>query len=488
MTRIRYTAQRFGTNEWLSFDLPITTDGPWDTFNTYESLEGFIAPEVGSAIAEDGRPVIEKWGTWIHAESEDERLWTGIVDEIYVEDASLHIFVRDWHGYPDGITYTDKVWGVEDDPADLMRDIWAHLQSFPNSGMGVTVTGSTNIKLGTKHEDAVIATKQVMDAKKVPYDAQNKKVTAKEAEVKKKAAPFDKELKPLERDRKLLTRTYDRAVKDKKPKPVIDAAKAAVDAKSAQITTKRDARENALFNLNEQLEILRDALEPLRDAYDEAREKYDEARKKMDELGGAWKVLPEDLPDTWSIIKDLVDEGGFEFHPRTVRTAGAPKLFLDIRQPRVGGVRDDLVFEQGRNISEIPRVERPDIYASELIAVGAGEGSGDDKKSLRVTLTEDDPRLRRNIVFSDPAITKLGALRTRGRKELARYRADVTVPEIKVFDTPNCPIGAWSAGDIIHVKLHNVPHFGRVLVKHRISSWQRVGTSEAILRLEPYIG
>lgn len=488
MTRIRYTAQRFGTNEWLNYDLPLTTDGPWDTYNTFESLEGYMAPEVGTAIAEDGRPVIEKWGTWIHAESPDARLWTGIVEEVYVEGAQLHVSVRDWHGYPEGMTYTGKVWGVEADPADLLRDIWGNLQSFPNGQMGVTVTGKTDIKLGTKFEDAMIAAKQIMDEKKVPYDKQNKKVTDKEAEVKKKSAPYDKELKPLERERKSLTRTYDRAVKDKRPKPEIDAAKAAVDAKSEQINVKREARENALFNLNEQLEILRDALEPLRDAYDAAREKYDEAKKKVDEEGGAWKVLPEDLPDTWGIIKDLIDEGGFEFTARSVRSNGAPKLFLDVRQPSVGAHREDLVFEQGRNLSEIPRVERPDIYASELIAVGAGEGSGDDEKSLRVTIVEEDPRLRRNVVYSDPAITKIGALRTRGRKELARYRADVTIPEIRVFDTPNCPIGAWSAGDIIHVKLHRVPHFGRVWVKHRISAWQRVGTSEAVLRLEPYLG
>lgn len=488
LSKIRYSAQRIGSNAWLSFDLPITTDGPWDTFNTFESLEGSISPEVGSAIAEDGRPVIEKWGTWIHAEGPDRRLWTGIVDEVYVSDAELSFSVRDWHGYPDGLTYTGKVWGVEDDPADIMRSIWANLASFPNGIKGVTVTGKTNIKLGTKYEDKMVAAKKVMDAKKVPYDAQNKKVTAKEAEVKKKAAPFDKELKPLERERKVLTRAYDKAVKDKRPKPEIASKKALVDAKSAQIKTKRDARESAIATLNDQLEVLREVLDPLRDAYDDAREIYDEARELVDKHGGAWKVLPEDLPDTWGIIKDLVDEGGFEFHPRSESSTGAPKLFLDIRQPKVGRERDDLVFEQGRNISAVPRVERPEEYASELIATGAGEGSGDDEKALRVTLTEEDSRLRRNIVYSDPAITKLDALRARGRKELARYRADVLVPEIKIFDTPNCPIGAWEAGDIITVKLHRVPHFGRVWVKHRISAWQRVGTSEAVLRLEPYIG
>lgn len=482
---IRYTAQRFGSNEWLSLDLPLTTDGPWETYNTYEVMEATISPEVGAAIAEDGRPVMEKWGTWIHAESPDLRLWTGIVEDVFVEGATMHLSVRDWHGYPDGMTHTKQIWGVQADPADLAREVWDHLQSFDNSDLGVTVVGETPVRLGSESEDIANGLKDLMRAAKKPYDDKSLQVKAKEAQIEKVAAPYDKSLKVLDRERKVLTRAYDAAVRNRRPQHEIDAAKALVDAKTDQVTEVRNNRTAVTADLDDELEILREQLEPLQEAYNEANEKYREAEEKVREDGGAWKALVDDLPDSWKILQDLSAEAPFDFIAKTERTDGAPKLTFEILYPSIGSTRNDLVFEQGWNISEIPSVDVPEEYASEIIGVGAGEGTGEDEKVLRVTISEDDPRMRRNKVFSDPAITKLEALRARSRKELALMRSAVVVPEIKVFDTPNTPIGSWRAGDIVHIKLHTVPHFGRVSVKHRIKSWQRVGSSQATLRLEP---
>ncbi|UOR02055.1 hypothetical protein MUN77_01605 [Leucobacter allii] len=485
---IRYTAQRVGTNEWLHYDLEFDTDGPEFVFSSYETMTATISPELYRRIADDGHPMLWKWGTWIHAETPDDRIWTGIVDDVYADGPKLTVSVREWQGYLHGHTLTTTLWGVDADPADLVRELFAHLATPPNGLHGVEVVGSTPVRVGTESDDLAAAAKAIMDERKAEWDVFAVPRKALEATVKKKSKPFDREITVLNRERRALADSYAQAVADKLPIAEIAARKALVSEKDGELKAKRAAKAAAVADLKDEIEDLTLQEGPLKDAYDAAREDYDAAKKVAQEDGGAWKSLAGDTPDCWKVLQDLAAAGPFEFTTETVRTTGAPILRLHLHYTTTGRVRDDLAFEQGRNIIVQPKIGEPEDYASEVIALGAGEGSGDDEKTLRVVISEDDPRLLRNHVYSDPSITKLTTLRANGRAELARLRAPLIIDELTVVDIPNTPIGSWAAGDIITVKMRSAPHVGRVAPKLRIRSWKRVGTHKATLRLEAVDG
>lgn len=538
----RFTAQRFGTNEWLHFNLPLEAEGPPHTSTSYETLTGTIAPEVANSVAEDGRRLLEPWGTWVHVETADAREWTGIVTDISGDGATLRVEIREWIGYLHGLTFLGLVWGVKADPADLVRELIEHVQSFPTGNLGIQVVGSTPVRVGSESEDKAIAARKVRNTAKAAHEAIANPRKAKQEEIKKKGAPFDKQIKQLTKEKKPLNDAYQVVVRRQKPvrdaytnltkertrrravydalvaqkasaadianalakvaamdgpikaakvecdelNPARDAAKAPVDAKNAQIATKRAERDVAVGPLEDELEALKDAEAPLKEALDAAEEVVKKAEEKLKADGGAYKILGSDRPDCWKALTDLAKSTPFGFVARTERSHGAPKLILEIKYPGVGRTRSDLVFETGRNILGEPKVQVPEEYASEIIAVGAGEGESVEgfDLNLQTMIAEVDPRMRRNAVYSDPSITQKAVLAAVGRAELARMRVPLHVPEIVVKDDPNCPIGAWEAGDIITIKLHQVPHFGRVVVKHRITHWNRIDTHKARIFLE----
>lgn len=540
--RIRFSAQRYGSWAWLSFDLPATTDGPEFVHTGYEVMTATIAPEIGRRLAEDGRPLIEKWGTWIHVEVPGGRSWTGIVDDVKTQGAKLTFTAREWIGYLHGIECKTVIWGVQDDPADLARQLLAHVQSFPTGKLGATVVGSTPVRLGSDSEDKAIAARYARNLAKQAWETASKPRKALQARIKRESSPFDKQVRALKKQKRPLDDAYQAVVRQQKPKrdayaalrkeqtrrravwealvkakapasqiaaakssldsmksqidaakaacdalnPARDAAKAPVTAKNAQISAVTAQKELAIGSLKDDLEDLKAAEEPAKAALDAAEEKLRAAEEKQREDNGAYKIHSADRPDCWKALLDLARVAPFEFITRTERTTGAPKLTLEIRYPGVGRTRDDLVFESGRNVIGVPEVVEPDDYASEVTAAGAGQGEtlSGHEHSLEATVAESDPRMRRTALYSDPAVTDKKVLTAIARADLKRRRAPLLVPELMVRDDPNCPIGAWNAGDIITVKLHDVPHRGRVVVKHRIKSWQRIGTHRARLKLE----
>lgn len=595
---IRYLAQRYGTNEWLDYNLPIITDGPSHCFSTYETLSGTISPEIGNRLAEDGKPMLWKWGTWVHVETPDERIWTGIIDDVYAEGAVLHVRAREWQGCLHGLTHTGKLWGVQATPHSLVQALIAYGAGFPTGlrGVEVVVHGTPPRLLGTKWDDEVFSKKAALIQAEAALDAAARPRKRQEEKIKETSWPFEVQIKyyemkqkPHSRAYRLLSRqkrddatlktrktTLDAHEKSKREDPAIvayknkskqksddaslkalyrayedvrdlpgskeqiKAAKAAYDARrdfwdnqlkplkrpsedrtkywdgriktakadydarlkywedrmkpaktavdewQALITAQKEDREIAVEPLQDQLEVLKGVEEPLIGARDDASDALEVAQDQLKKHGGAYKVLPEDRPDSWRILQDLATEGGFEFTTETVRTHGAPVLRLHLHYGGVGRGRDDLIFEQGRNIIEQPVVSTPDEYASEVIGVGAGQGQTPVEGwelALERTVTVADPRMRRNAVYARPEITKPAVLDAEVRAELRALRSEVVVEEITVRDDPNCPIGAWRAGDIITPKI-TVPHYGRIEKKHRVRSWQRAGTHKAVLHLE----
>lgn len=476
---LRFKVQRFGTWEWLDIDAPLTTGGPEWGDSMIGAMKATISPDRGYATAPDGHPVYEPWSTWVHVETPGERRWSGIVREVRVKGAALELEIVEWIGYLADLLFQGRIWGVQADPADLVRQLIAHVQSYPTGKLGITVTGSTPVRLGTASSDQAIAAKAAMKTAKSTLDARTKTRKAKEVEIQTVTKPYTTALKTLEAQRTAASNEVARLTKIKAPASQINAAKATLTARQNAIKAKRTERDNRLAPLKTQLASLKASEEAARKPYDAAQAASQAADERERADGGAYRVFAADNPDCWQILKDICADAPLAFTTHTTLSDGPPKLELRLHYPRTGTYRDDLIFKQGLNIAAPLEPGTTGEYASEVTVIGAGEGD----LAIRQTVPRTDHRMRRTALVDDKRITTAARAGVVAREEAAARAADLEFSEITVREHPLCPLWSWNVGDDILVQ-GTVPHLGKVAIKHRIKSWALLSDSKAVLKLE----
>ena len=174
----RYLIQRAATREWLDTDLPFTrTAGPQWELSAAGSLAGTVAPDLGGILAADGMPLLDEWSTLIHIETEGVIRWSGIVISSKFVGSQWTVEAAGYATYPFGIP-VGGAWALAKvDPAQIVRDLWAHMQSYPDSDLGVVVEGSTTLRIGTESTAKLVAATKAWEEAKAPYDAANKILT-----------------------------------------------------------------------------------------------------------------------------------------------------------------------------------------------------------------------------------------------------------------------------------------------------------------------
>lgn len=480
---MRYLAQRYGTWEWLDLELPLDTDGPEWALNTYGVMYATVAPELGLQKAEDGRPVLEEWGTLIHVETGEgatSRRWTGIVVRSELQGKEWVVTINEFPGYLEGTPVETLIRGVNADPANLTRQIWQDVQSMPNAWLGVTVDGTTPVRIGTNSDDLAAAARATMDARKQTLDSLNKTKSNATTELQDMTATLSDEVAQARAQVTAGQQTVNDLIQAGAPSAQIEAARLAVVSRQATLqatltayTNETNAKKNALKNAKTD----KDAAQK---AYDQAREAYDKAKEKAQEDGGAYEIRPEDTPDALTSLTDLCDRTGMEWTTDTRHSYDIPDLRIKIHYPFAGGRRDDLVFEQGVNIiSELHLVRDGKEYANAGLGVGAGEGS----KAIRTSIASTSPRMRRVAVVEDRSLKKTADLNAAVRNDLKKRSGDPYVQEIEVIDHELAPMFSWNVGDHILIQ-GDVPHYGRYSELHRIVSWQMLGEHRALLRLK----
>jgi len=147
-----YFAQRAVTGTWLDrAGLPLHgVTLTWDL--TADTLTGTIEPAIAMAPAADGRPVIDEWSTLLYAVADGTIRWGGIVTQSDLTGPAWQVTATGFRGYPPGIPYLGPVYKqVNIDPLDVIRALWAHLQSYPSGNLHVTVDAAAHsaVKVGT---------------------------------------------------------------------------------------------------------------------------------------------------------------------------------------------------------------------------------------------------------------------------------------------------------------------------------------------------
>lgn len=489
MPNWRYIAQRATTGDFLELEVPFVTRSEltW-ALSAAGSLKGTISPDTGAMQAADGRPMFEEWSTLIFAEADGEIKWGGIVitSELSSDGKSWNIEAASFSTYPNGQPYLGAYYGVQQDPAAIIREIWSHVQGFNHGNLGVTVTGSTPIRLGstseTKYNDAAAA----YAAKKAAYVQERNQYTDLRAYATQRGKVRTTQNAAKVAASKSLSAAKSALVAAKKTKDPAKIAAATAAVNSAQATyNARLADYNTAVASYNNADAAADAQAKVRDnakkAQDASKATMDAAKKVMDADGGAYKMLWWEAPDCGAKIASLAAETPLDFtesHRWNTNKSGITHT-IAVAYPRAGRRRDDLQFVQGDNIIDVPVPKsNGDSYANSIFALGAGEGKGMKKMSTSI----DDGRLRRVDVVSAKNVKSSDTLRAVARDALAHALANTTIEQIAVRNHDNARIGSWALGDDILVQV-DVPFIGRLRLWHRIVAWSLTSDSTATLKL-----
>lgn len=520
----RFIVERISDGKLLELELPLTDVKSGPSLMEAGTLSGKLDPVVGKLLDENGQPMIDPGATFISEEIDGVIRGTYFVSHSQASGESWKVEGQGFVSALQGQPYEGEYRGVKVDPADVAREVVAHLQRFGSSEFGIRVVGKTSTIVGTDSDLKYDAAKADHDVKKKALKVAADKRKAKLAQVKKAALPFDKAIKQLKdqakpiraayqslidarkplmdaytvltKQRKARTDVYDAAVKAKRPageiaaakaavdalktpianakalvdakRPAIDAAKVPLDAKNSQIRLKQAERAVAIEDLQAEYEALKLVEEPLKKPVADAKEVLDKAKAQVDADGGAWKILWWDTPDSFDAFCDAVAAAGYEWFEWSGWNADRTKILKELRiVKRVGRRQTGLKFIEGDNIVEAVTVEDSlSEYANTIVALGAGEG----RAALRVTVGATDSRRRRIAVLDAKHITTKAALERAARAELKRRMQRFRIDGIKVeTDHGFARQGTYGVGDDILVECDVSVH-GRVAVWRRIRS------------------
>ena len=363
---LRVIAQRIVTGQFLDWDVPLTDLEIIYTLSGATMIRGDLGPE-----SQDIRDIgLDPWGTWLHVEENDEIRGSGILLPLEIPGEILSLEAAGVTYYPNDMPWKGYLSEVQIDPAEVVRRIWAHLQSYPESKLNAIVSNTqTPVRLGD-----MAYVESTMDAQGV--------VTTRDVPAK----PYE---------------------------------------------------------LN-----------------------WWEAPDCGAEIASLAKSTPFDFVERsqWNPTKTGVDN------------------YIDIGYPRIGR---RLVgssaprFVQGENATQMFVLgETPDLYASEVIVLGKGEGSAMIRGEVGLRNTG---RLRRVAVLTDPAgIGTTSRAVALAREELARRSALLTIGDVVIDSTnPLAPMGSYRVGDDILVQA-DVPYHGEVSLWHRIIGYTWKPGSERV--------
>ena len=155
MSGWRYLLQRLtetGWGEFLHTELPLTNVSITSALTATDELTAEIQPTPG-LVDVNGKPLFSEWGTAIWAELDGDILGGGMVTGGNLMGPKWSIQCTGLTGYAYGMPYTDSWFGVEVDPLDVYRHIWAHLQGKPWGNMGLAIPDlKTGLKIGVELE------------------------------------------------------------------------------------------------------------------------------------------------------------------------------------------------------------------------------------------------------------------------------------------------------------------------------------------------
>jgi hypothetical protein len=471
----RFIVQRALTKDILTREAQVESKGDQSRqLSAVGTLQLVVTPGVATQIASDGLPLFVEWNSIVTVEVDGDLPFRGLVTDMTYDGPNWTIDIRSMATYSYGTPWEGSpYYGAKVDPADIVRKLWAHVQSFPDSDLGVTVRGTTPVRVGSFSTQNKADTLAVYNAATARYNAQTSALSKLRAVVAASRKAYSGYVDARTAASKALT-----AAKKTKNKDKIAAAQAAYNQRVADCVTQQGIIDRQQGDVDAQVKVVAAAKAVKDDAY---KDKV-AAGKAVKDDGGAFTLLWWEAPDCGRTIDDLTKSTPFDWYERHYWKGDVPATEIVIAFPRMGrrlGNEGDPTFVQGVNIM-VPIVPKTsgDDFANVVYGVGAGEGIG----SIRRSITQRNGKLRRVAAFQAKDVKVAATLDTKLRAELVARQNTLVVDSVTVLNHVNSPRGSYGIGDDILIQ-GDVPHYGEFSLWHRILSItdKTDGTSELAL-------
>lgn len=159
-----FIAQRLtgdGAGEFLDFDVDLTGPQLTDRLSGPLGLDAQIEPVMRHLIADDKRLLFEPWGTAIFPEADGEIQGGYILTGMSATGPKLDLEFTSFVGYAKDQPYDGSIYFIDEDPLNIFRHGWAHLQGHPGGNLGLQVASTTSpVRVGKQIENVEFQTSE----------------------------------------------------------------------------------------------------------------------------------------------------------------------------------------------------------------------------------------------------------------------------------------------------------------------------------------
>lgn len=146
----RLIAQDIATGEFRNWDVPLADVQVTYALSGPNEITGTLEPE----IPELNLAAYDAWSTWLHLEQDGYIRASGIIQPAALRGAALDVVATSHSGYAHGIPFLGDYSRIQIDPLDVVRDLWNHVQSYPDGDLDVAVDDTTStVRIGTEERD-----------------------------------------------------------------------------------------------------------------------------------------------------------------------------------------------------------------------------------------------------------------------------------------------------------------------------------------------
>jgi hypothetical protein len=460
----RVIAQKILTGEVVDWDVPVGDDFEYTRIMSGPTtMRGSFKPEIVS-IQE---LLLDPYSFYFHVEIDNEIRATGILLPPEYNDAVMTFDCEGFSALPHYHLYEVEYSGIQVDPSDVIRSIWTHVQSKPESNLGIVVaTTTTPVRIG---EAARAATSLISDRNRAAMDIRfrvqfglyvfedwtwtycpgfvsdnNDSLLAQYASSDvfnvTAVVNFLTSVVTNEGVPQKLQAAYDIRLRFQNGMAINSDWTWAgcpdyVNLYNDELVAGYDSTD--VLNAHEVVVYLTKLLEP--EAQPVAAKPYE--------------LMWWDATNCGDEIDKLCTESSIDYMERVQwnSTKTNVEKYIDFYYPRVGTRKDTLRFADGENIlATIPVQETPNNYASNVYVIGAGEGRDAIRGYAGGTFGD---RVRKAAVVTDKSITTVERANSIASEELLRRRTAAFEINTVILDAyhENAPFGTYDVGDDIWI-------------------------------------
>jgi hypothetical protein len=382
-----------GTVTITETELPISISSIESNLSAPSAMRGTISQEVKRLKGNNGRPIFEPFNTVILAEASGILKGYGMYRVPSYRGSDWELDIIGLPGYALGMPYDGDVTFVQEDPLNIFRHIWGHLQSFPMGNLGITSdTLNSPVRVGRAVE-AVEAEAQQVSAARSILDRLNAS-EAVDATWGWTDAPDD-----VTKWKATLLGQY------KGTGGVVTNTTAAKAWLTNFIATHTASSSSG----------------------------FEDGPRRLN-----WWTTT----DLGAEIDTLARTTPFDWVERVSWGAEEPLCHIELGHPTIGSFQRRQRFELGVNMMTEPTVTESDFLNSAIVL---GNGEGRDRVVGRSGLV--DGRIRRVRTVSDESLFSRADANKRAQDEVAASRGFLVVDQIEVSDAPGFPLASIELGN-----------------------------------------